>query len=745
MRALLAAVVGLAALASTGCGDSDEGGADAGTDARIDAAPALDAALDAGPIACATPSDCPSGQVCLGGMCQPDPCDAEDPCTGSDRCRAVCVDLVDPCRGVACGPEETCVRGTCFSGCLPSACEGRTCPTGQFCDPSTGACTPIEPCAGTCGDSAACHLTCTPRSPCEGVTCGVGEFCRDGICRPNPCHGADCPSGSVCQNGECVETCNCDPACEAPERCIANRCVCVPDCPLDGTCGAPDGCGGFCLADCASASDACDPETGTCECVTTCAADAACGDPDGCGGRCDAPCAGGRSCVDGTCECVDTCLEPEDVACGEPVPPPCTGGMSCSGVGTRCEPGSTCIDGSCCPECASRATVACGMPVPDPVDGMGRTCRDCPDHGIVCPAGQGCILPPGATMDSERVCCGTCPAASSVPCGMDIPDVLDAMGNVCRICTGAGTGCAPDETCTGGATPMCCATCMLAADVACGTPIPDTSCQTCPGYGRACTDLTESCVLPPGGSADSSRRCCDACADAATHACGTDVPDRFASDGSLCRDCGSGTMCPAGSSCIGGACCPACADASAVACGMPVPDAVDSLGRVCRDCGIGTMCSAGETCAGSRCCPTCPTPSSFACGLDPSEPSGCPDCPDGTGCTGMGEICTGSPPACECGPSCAGRRCGESDGCGAECLGACDPGFACVEQPLPSPPGDYECEANVCMPTCGLCESCVLGSCVPLTCGAGETACLATCECCAPGDSCTATGCRGFG
>ena len=783
MAAMLAAL-------SAGCGGGDGDAGEHGDAAVIDpdAGPGGPlAGRDSGPLPCTGTADCPPGQECLGSICQDDPCATDSPCAAGERCVASCVDLVDPCAGIVCGVEETCIGGVCFPGCLPVACEGKTCAPGSFCDPSTGECAPIAACDASCGGGEACHFTCVPRSACEGVTCAEGEFCRAGECLSNPCFGVDCAPGEVCQNGECVETCNCDPGCEAPERCIANRCVCVPTCGPDATCGTPDGCGGFCVSDCPSSGDECNPDTGLCECVPSCPADAACGADDGCGGRCDGPCADGRSCVDGACACLSTCLEASVVSCGDAIPPPCMGGMTCSGTGTRCEAGAECIDGSCCPGCARRTTVACGAPVPDSVDATGAVCRDCTEHGTMCPSGEGCVLPPGATADSERVCCGLCAPPSSIPCGVEIPDVLDAMGNVCRECTGTGTGgCATGESCAGGAMPMCCEDCATADAVACGAAIPDPSCRTCPGFGRMCDDPTESCVLPPGATADASRRCCESCPGRSTVACGEAVPDVLASDGTLCRDCGTGTACSSGSTCADGACCPACPDPSSFACGTPIPDAVDSLGRVCRSCGTGTGCAALGTCTDGLCCPSCADRRTLACGVDPVEPPGCPACPTGTACAageacrdgaccalgcappstrpcgttptdgcggtcapgtacpGVGEVCVGDPPACVCEPSCAGRRCGESDGCGGECMGRCDAGFVCSEQPPPAAAGDYECEPSECRPACGLCESCIFGACEPLACAPGETACLATCECCPAGSSCTPMGCRGF-
>ena len=138
-----------------------------------------DTSPDGGPAHCRSDLDCPAGLLCFGGLCQPDPCATNNPCGDTERCRAVCVALVDPCAGVTCGADETCIDGSCFPGCLPVACEGVSCPTGQYCNPATGSCADLTPCDAACGTGHACNLTCTPRSACEGVTCPEGQFCRE--------------------------------------------------------------------------------------------------------------------------------------------------------------------------------------------------------------------------------------------------------------------------------------------------------------------------------------------------------------------------------------------------------------------------------------------------------------------------------------------------------------------------------------------------------------------------------------
>ncbi|MFO0711902.1 MAG: hypothetical protein U0353_18760 [Sandaracinus sp.] len=782
---LLLSALALAAGCDPSSNQQNLEGDDAGMDAPV-VVPERDASSrDAGPAPCERDLDCGPGQLCLGGLCQADPCATDNPCAApNDRCRAACVPTSDPCEGVVCGPEETCVGGECFPGCLPVACEGVSCRAGHYCDPARGTCVPIQPCDAACGEGSTCHVSCSPRSACEGVTCADGEFCRAGACIPNPCAGVTCAPGEVCHDGLCTGTCGCDPACVAPDRCVAGMCTCVRRCPADAVCGAPDGCGGFCTGPCPTPGEECNPDTGTCECVPHCPADGACGAPDGCGGHCDGSCPSGRTCVSGSCECGDECLAPAEVACGVDIPATCSTGSPCSGRGTLCEAGSECLEDACCPRCDSSRTIPCGVLIPPAMDSMGRACRTCDGVGTLCERGTVCVSPPDSTAPTDRVCCAPCAPASSVACGTRIPDVLDADGEVCRTCGGYGTaGCGAGTTCTGGAEGVCCAPCDAATAVSCGEPIPSPDCRACTGFGTHC-DPGLTCANPPGTSGPDARTCCGPCPLASSVACGEPIADPVGADGLPCRNCGTGTMCPAGASCVDGSCCPQCPSPSTVACGVDIPDQRDASGAVCRVCGVGSVCGAGSTCAGGVCCGACEAASTLACGVDPVEAPGCPACPNGTrcaagercgaggccaptctppssrpcgdqpadgcgglcapgtGCATAAEVCTGSPARCECRPSCEGRRCGESDGCGGECPGTCDPGFLCAERPPPAPRGDYQCEVSSCVPSCGLCQACVAGSCEPLTCAPGESVCLLACQCCAAGEACTPSGCQ---
>ena len=744
-----------------------------------------DGGHDAGPRRCDTDLECAAGQLCFGHACQPDPCATMSPCGATQRCRATCVALRDPCEGVTCAAHETCVEGACFAGCLPVTCEGVTCVNGWYCNPANGHCEAVVPCDAVCGHEQTCNLTCAPHSACEGVTCPEGRFCRAGACLTNPCFGVHCASGEVCNAGACVATCDCVPSCRPPQRCIDNICACIRSCPAGAACGLPDGCGGFCGGTCAGADEVCNADTGRCECWPACSASARCGAPDGCGGRCDGPCEGGLACVAGACTCTGECVAHDMIVCGTDIPPTCLGSHACSGRGTRCPAGTDCdAAGSCCPLCPTAANVPCGATTPSIHDADGHSCRTCTEVGTMCRTGTSCVSPPGTTLPTDRACCAECASSPTLMCGARIPDVLDDTGHVCRTCGGFGTaGCTAGTTCTGGADGTCCPSCAASSSVTCGDPIPSPACRTCSGAGSMCPSGT-SCVSPPGTTLPTDRECCGLCASAASVPCGSHVPDVVASDGSVCRTCATGSMCESGSTCMGSACCPACPSVSGSSCGVPIPDQHDATGAVCRTCGTGNLCASGSTCAGGSCCPTCPAAGELACGTTPTASAGCPmcasgtmcpagercgasgccattcspaslracgdapsdgcggTCSPGTMCSGIGDTCRGSPLQCSCTPSCVGRLCGESNGCGGECIGDCDPGFQCSEHLPPTMPRRYECVPSQCIPSCGLCESCLLDACEPMTCASNQTACLLACECCDPGEVCMSDGCR---
>jgi len=108
------------ATAATGGSGSLSGGlgGSAMTGGRSGSAGSSGQAGMAGKSGC--PAQCPTGQVCLGGSCQADPCLAASAmaCATGTTCHASCVAVTDPCAGVACPSGQTCVGGACIPGCF---------------------------------------------------------------------------------------------------------------------------------------------------------------------------------------------------------------------------------------------------------------------------------------------------------------------------------------------------------------------------------------------------------------------------------------------------------------------------------------------------------------------------------------------------------------------------------------------------------------------------------------------------
>ena len=140
---------------------------------------------------------CAAGTLCFGGICQDCTtlgCGPGEQCIVGAGSVGVC--QVDLCAGVTCSIDQFCNAGTCTPfGCVPECdndqtcfqgtcvtdlCDGRSCPTGQRCEPSTGGC--VE-------------------DACALVSCGRDQVCdsNTGMCIEDPCLQVDCPPDRVCE------------------------------------------------------------------------------------------------------------------------------------------------------------------------------------------------------------------------------------------------------------------------------------------------------------------------------------------------------------------------------------------------------------------------------------------------------------------------------------------------------------------------------------------------------------------
>lgn len=276
--------------------------------------------------ACTVNSQCLSGSCRIagfpGGYCTRS-CTTSSDCPGGARCGA------DP-------GDSTGQSRLCLASCAPSG-SAATCRNGYVCDQRNvsggGGCQPACISPATCGAASQCD----PRgfccgadgyACCNGTTCDPGLACgSDGYCQgpaTNQPVGAACTGDSNCSSGSCVLE---DPGGSA-------GCTTGPCFP-----------GGYCSADCASASC---PSGSSCSiylsswCFQNCAQP---GTANGCraGYVCD------KNWIEGVSQavCVDACNSNAD--CNSPSLN-CSGGFCCGKVGYRCcgGVGGTCPNGGAC-------------------------------------------------------------------------------------------------------------------------------------------------------------------------------------------------------------------------------------------------------------------------------------------------------------------------------------------------------------------------------------------------------------
>ena len=314
---------------------SGSGPADAGADG--------DAGNGGGDITtCQTDSDCPQGQDCLGGICQPvQSCQCNYDC-GTREAGLVCNRSRGRCEPGATGDtscNEYCdcfASETCAGGqCQQAGGDEKTCTTEEQCDSSEqcleGRCVPRD-CSTREDCAAAVCLVCSngvcqsPPAICQGnADCCLGFHCNFGSCIPDSegCQSdADCPDPEFprCREGECVPECVNDAECAGNQQCRDNHCV-DPGCSLE-TCPQGQWCNptagpagaGECQDGCDQNSDC--PQGKQCNyeshvCVEDC-----------CGG-----CGADEYCDSTSCTCKPACSSDDD----------CQPGQSCNQQTGQCE------------------------------------------------------------------------------------------------------------------------------------------------------------------------------------------------------------------------------------------------------------------------------------------------------------------------------------------------------------------------------------------------------------------------
>ncbi len=459
-----------------------------------------------------------------------------------------CTSSAECSEGRLCGPDGRCVA------CLPA---DDRCPTGQYCDPATfacslgcradSACAPATlPDGGT--SPARCDLT---RHVCLDCNtdddCAVRSVCRMGQCQPGCNERRGCATGEVCCEGSCVDVQadigNCG---SCSRRCAAANGV--PSC-VAGVCGIEACTMGF--ADCnAMLADGCEADLrsdatrcGTCS--------IACATPPGAGtvacaaGRCGYTCAAGMADCDGDpangCEravsrdashcgrCNNVCPARAGAAM-----PRCDMGV----CGVNCNAGLGDCDGDAANGCETsvRTSVAhcgaCGTACPVPAHATATcTAGRC---GYTCAAGfgdcdgdasNGCEADLRSTADRCGTCTTRCTVAGGTPACVDGACTIAACGSTFADCDGnAANGCESNTRTSAAHCGACGRGCSAAPNTTatCSSGTCGTQCVA--GFGDCDGNAANGCEVDLRASVAHCGTCGNACAPPnATAACSAGV------------------------------------------------------------------------------------------------------------------------------------------------------------------------------------------------------------------------------
>jgi Cys-rich repeat protein len=397
----------LAALALVGCGSED-------TQTRCSATEACGTGLVCQDELCVTlpcdgPAACPTGTTCTvsggEGVCTAIECGCEtcDACPAGETCSAgLCVAAGAACSAAApCAGTDVCEDGACRP-CAGAECDAgcttASCPDGQQCNATTGACEAagLGVCAA-CTDNAACGAdarciqlqggksclpNCTASTDCAaGWTCQTGA--AGGNCVPPTyscagCFAEGCPDGQTCDaTGACVAEATCDPTCSgATPVCDAGTCV---GCLTNADCGA---------------GRTCNVAAKVCEGASTCTG----ATPYQVGDRC-VECVTNSHCGERFCDqATNTCSDDKCASCADPYP--------------------ACIDyegQTYCVQCATNADC-------EALRGAGSTCNT---STYAC---EGGVVGPAARCQTNADC-GSSSAGFNLQCDVATGFCYDAAGN----------------------------------------------------------------------------------------------------------------------------------------------------------------------------------------------------------------------------------------------------------------------------------------------------------------------------
>ncbi len=747
-------------------------------------------------VSCDDGDPCTDFDFCMGGQClgKPRLCDDGNECTmdfcaacesGSCSNGAECkfILIESPCDdGDPCTLGDHCESGSCQPG-LPDCSDGIDCTEdtcmgeeGCWHEPVDMACDDGDPCTqDSCKPSYGCWS-----SPVAGGSCDDGDPCTlQDQCAPDGCFGTplSCPAGTACLEGKCAVCTEGDSLCVGQMlwRCKGNEFV-GRDCQAEGgTCvdqGAA-GNGAICFLDtppemtgdfASSHSDA------SANVGSDGPGESGSPSPGGCAVVHSYRASGGRSCASGAvwilllatglilairrreemkrtrvlmgrqvmlgvvlatmCCVLTSCGDdgssctPGERMCSKSDVLLCDAGGAWSLLKT-CSPGTECVDGdcvvsegACLPDCTGKT---CGD------DGCGGQCGTC-NQNETCVSGTCTCLPDC----SQKVCgddgcggsCGTCPVGKTCQTGTCVDcsqEGCTAEGiTKCGVEVGTYYFCSVQDGCYTWDGPKPCKD---------GAECVDGKCQ-CDGdcTGLECGD--DGC----GGN-------CGNCQSGESCQDGVCKPLGGSCEGKECGDDGAGGtcgQCQGSKVCVSGLCecaasCSAedegCVDGKLKQCGTDesgcakltestCPAGCDASGTQCEGC---EKACAGKECGESQGCPCGACPLGMVC----NELAGQCECVNQDECTEGDVQCLP-----DSGPG-AYRLCKEDEnGCGAYGLTQkCDDNYKCIQGQDPFCVCQPDCEnktcgddkcGGVCPPGCGECEACQYGQCV---CPAGSDEC----------------------
>lgn len=414
---------------------------------------------------CREPTDCGTGMLCQGGMCQP--CPNGICCTGENV------------TGGRCGEFGYCTQGQCrrcgdqYTDCCPGVSIERSCRGNLGCVRPTPnseerQCLPCGraslPCCPTNIPNRQCVAGTACRSESESSRRQTCQLCggENQICCGSPNAGT-CTGTLVCdtnnESGRCKTCGTLNNPCCAGNRCSSSSLRCVPptvgsnpsSCLACGTVG--DRCcdnnscnpGGVCIN---SRCEACGPSANPPRCCGTDIPGRGCGSLV-CNSQtslcemCPQPCPQGTICDAQTRQCT-SCGGNGQLCCTNGV---CNGNLACSTQGNRC--GLCGTEGQpCCQNESCQGNLTCSAGI----------CR-CGGYNQPCCGGQLCTS--GLTCNNNQCVCGggtgnpCCPVDANAPnrgCLGDSVCVRESVFSqgfreVCRPCGGGGQVCCANNRC----------------------------------------------------------------------------------------------------------------------------------------------------------------------------------------------------------------------------------------------------------------------------------------------------------